>query len=174
MKLTQELLKEWFEYKSDTGELVWKIQRRGRGQKGSILGTQTLNYRPQERYKRCGLLNKHYGLHQIVFMWHYGRIPKIIDHIDRDTTNNRIENLREATSSLNNRNRNTYGNSNHKGVYLYTRNGKWAAQIVKPDGTLQPLGRYETEVEADAMYKAAFDLYYTVDYQEREATQDSA
>ena len=40
--------------------------------------------------------------HHAVWAWHHGRFPTQIDHIDGDSLNNRIGNLREVTPSENN------------------------------------------------------------------------
>lgn len=64
------------------------------------------------KYYRCGKYfanssKKHNRrLHRTVWEYHNGKIPKgcIVDHIDRDSDNNQIENLRLATYSMNNRN----------------------------------------------------------------------
>ena len=40
-------------------------------------------------------------LHHMVWVMVYGRFPKVIDHINGDKTDNRIENLREVTPSDN-------------------------------------------------------------------------
>ena len=58
-----------------------------------------------ERYYR----NAHYkphSLHRAVWEYHNGKIPEgmVIDHIDRNTDNNQIENLRCVTLSENARN----------------------------------------------------------------------
>ena len=50
----------------------------------------------------------HVPVHQLVFRLKYGRPPKhgrVIDHIDRDRTNNAASNLREACHQLNAQNR---------------------------------------------------------------------
>jgi hypothetical protein len=49
----------------------------------------------------------------------HGWVPEIIDHIDRDKGNNRVENLREATSSLNTQNSGTWrsNTSGYKNIY---------------------------------------------------------
>lgn len=62
------------------------------------------------KYYLCGAYfqnsDKKLRLHREVWKYHNGKIPKgcVIDHIDRDVSNNQIENLRLATYSMNNRN----------------------------------------------------------------------
>ena len=43
-------------------------------------------------------------LHHMVWVMVYGRFPKVIDHINGDKTDNRIENLREVSASDNSKN----------------------------------------------------------------------
>ena len=44
-------------------------------------------------------------LHQVVWVLNHGRLPRMIDHINGDGRDNRIENLREVSYSENNCNR---------------------------------------------------------------------
>lgn len=71
-------------------------------------------------------------VHQAVFAIHHGRIPAVIDHVDRNPANNRIENLREVSHSENSLNvgasrRNTSG---IRGLYFDRRDGKWYGQTM--------------------------------------------
>ena len=45
------------------------------------------------------------ALHQIVWILYYGKWPTLIDHINGDKTDNRLENLREVSYSENNKNK---------------------------------------------------------------------
>lgn len=58
-----------------------------------------------ERYYR-NAQHKPHSLHRAVWEYHYGIIPNgmVIDHIDRNTDNNQIENLRCVTQGENNLN----------------------------------------------------------------------
>ena len=58
-------------------------------------------------------------VHRIVYMMHYGHVPSMLDHIDRDPKNNSIENLRPADKSLNSQNRGAQKNTKHglRGIY---------------------------------------------------------
>jgi hypothetical protein len=117
MKLreTPKVLKEIkrrFDYNAETGELIYKIKTTKRGI-GDVAGCR------QGRYMRVGILGLSYPVHRIVWALHYGEFaPQIIDHIDGDSFNNRVENLRLTDVYLNGLNRhrpspiNTYGFKN--------------------------------------------------------------
>ena len=70
----------------------------------------------------------------------------IVDHIDRNRLNNKLENLRWVTSSENSTNRNLHSNntSGHEGIGHRRRRGldKWRARIMKNDETIEKLFPY--------------------------------
>ena len=71
----------------------------------------------------------------------------MVDHIDRNPTNNNISNLRMATSSENQQN-------TSRGDYRYHKRDKiWEARITL-NGKRKYLGRFNTEEEARAAYLA--------------------
>ena len=49
-----------------------------------------------QRYFKCSIAKKNTYLHRMVWTYHNGNIPNglVIDHIDRNKSNNQIENLR--------------------------------------------------------------------------------
>lgn len=99
--------------------------------------------------------------HQVVFLMFNGYLPKMIDHVNGVTTDNRVENLRVATPSLNGANRKTnYNNkSGYKGVYFNKGVGKWISSIRK-DGKLTHLGCFNSPEDAHKAYCDAADKLY--------------
>ena len=78
------------------------------------------------------IYNKGYLAHRVIFCLFYGRWPTTeIDHIDGDPCNNRIENLREVSSSDNSKNmkRMSHNRSGVTGVYYELYTDKWCASI---------------------------------------------
>lgn len=100
-------------------------------------------------------------LHRAVIEKHMGDIPPgmVIDHIDGDSLNNRLGNLRvcrQAENLRNNKGRLT-ARSKFKGVYP-TASGRWSAQFTY-SGTRVCLGTFNTEAEAaDAYDEAVADV----------------
>jgi hypothetical protein len=80
----------------------------------------------------------------------------IVDHIDRDITNNHISNLRLANKSQNAQNT----KRQHKGYRWHNNAKAWQARI-KLNGKEINLGFFNTEDEAHAAYLAAKVIYHT-------------
>ncbi len=119
---SQETLKKLFAYHITKGGLVWKKPPRGfrikpnRNVGYSIL---TIGYR---RFK----------VHTLVWIWHYGDVPKglMVDHRDRVKSNNRIGNLRLATRSQNTSNKENKPNSSGvKGITWDCKRLLWLCRI---------------------------------------------
>ncbi len=82
-----------------------------------------------------------------------------IDHVNGDPRDNRLDNLRDVTSSVNQQNRRGPQSNNTSGFRGVTRTGtaarQWRAQIKVPGGKVTALGCYETPEEASDVYEAA-------------------
>lgn len=67
---------------------------------------------------------------QRAWLKHYGFLPDCeIDHIDRDPSNNSIENLRLCSRSQNNQNRRGWGFSGEKNVTFMKSTNKWQIKV---------------------------------------------
>ena len=103
-----------------------------------------------------------YQASRLAWLFVYGEWPEnLIDHVNSDTDDNRITNLRDATFSQNGGNMRTphRNTSGFKGVSWSERRKKWAAQI-GARGRYYNLGSFNTAEEAyDAYCKAAARLH---------------
>lgn len=94
MPIAQDRLHELFEYKD--GRLYRKKRMSQNTRVGDLVGSIG-----NHGYLTVCIKNTRYLVHRLVFAMHHGYMPKNVDHIDGDRTNNRIENLREASDSEN-------------------------------------------------------------------------
>lgn len=100
-------------------------------------------------YVRVRYAGKSIAAHRIIFFMHYGYLPRCIDHINGIRTDNRIENLREATHKQNAQNRKKAKNntSGVKGVSWCKRSERWRA-VVQNDGKYINLGYFKNFCDA--------------------------
>ena len=94
---------------------------------------------------------KMFKIHRLVGIYFIENINnyKEIDHINRNSLDNRVENLRWATRSQNTANRVKFKNSSsiYKGVSFYKPSNKWCSRI-RIDYKTTSLGYFNTEIEA--------------------------
>lgn len=90
---------------------------------GSALGSKS-----KRGYMVHSFHGKPWSVHQFVWLWHYGKLPKMLDHINGDKLDNRIENLREVTHTEQNRNR-KLSTTGTAGISYHTKAQKWRARI---------------------------------------------
>lgn len=157
--VTQERVREVFDYDPATGDLIYRRNRGGNRSKGEIAGF--ICKRPLRRgggYRLIGFNGREYGAHHLVWVWHHGFYPRShLDHINLVRDDNRIENLRECTQAQNMANRNLQANntSGFKGVTKAKTQGKWLAYVGR-----RHLGTFDTPEAAHEAHKnAALALY---------------
>lgn len=129
-ELTQERLKSLLNYNPETGEFTWLVG--GRGCKaGEIAGYPKCD-RGGKIYTYIGIDGKYYYAHRLAWLYIYGEWPKDqLDHIDQDSLNNRLSNLRDVTHSENHKNQKIPKNNSSGvlGVTFHNKAQKWVASI---------------------------------------------
>jgi hypothetical protein len=150
-------LHELFEYRD--GDLYWKklsssLSRTKVGKKAGMVGTRG--------YWRIKVDNKTYMAHRLIYAMHNdGECPNFIDHIDNNTSNNRIENLRTATNKQNALNAKNYSTnkSTAKNVSWCVDRQKWRVYL-SVYGKRKFFGSYDDLELADLVAIEARDKYH--------------
>jgi len=149
--LTAEQLRELLEYRA--GELVWLVPRTNNKVKiGDVAGSLH-----RDGYVYISINRRLYLRSRLVWLWHHGSWPtNCIDHINRVTDDDRIENLRDVTNQQNR------FNTGARGYYWHKPTQKWLARI-RVNGKSIHIGYYDTKEEARAAYLAAKAIYHVID-----------
>jgi hypothetical protein len=89
------------------------------------------NTRGNKKYSSVCVKKERYPLHRVIWKIVNGVDPDVIDHVDGDTLNNCIDNLRSVSFSENLKNKKLYGNNKTgtHGIYFIKKLNKWSAEI---------------------------------------------
>lgn len=158
--LDPEVILAWmrrsFNVDADRGSIVWRSPPSNHPRLlGLPAGSGRKNKSGKEyiHIKRDGVALKRSWL---IFLWSNGRWPKeCVDHIDGNSLNDRLENLREATVT-----QNSWNHTHRKrrinlpmGVRLLRGSGRFQARIAC-NKKMFHLGAFDTPAEARAAYLA--------------------
>jgi hypothetical protein len=152
-ELTFERANELLRYDAMTGKLFWKVNRGGTAKAGDEAGCKW--ERKHLIYRKIAIDGKHYLAHRICWLLYYGNMPKYaIDHIDGNGLNNKIENMRDVSTSGNQRNQRMQSNntSGVTGVFWHKQTEKWQA-LVRVNGKQKYLGLFTDITEAEKVVK---------------------
>lgn len=149
------LLNEMFSYCTETGTLLWNTRPIHHFTNESKMNMFNNMYAGKpvgatyaSGYKYFDIKDERYLVHRIIWKLHSGVDPVgIIDHIDNDKTNNRIENLRDVDYAANGQNRTHTRNTSGEVGVNFTKSGKWKATITIKNNTIS-LGVFDTISEA--------------------------
>lgn len=161
-----DFIYECFEYDPTDGRLYWKERPPYHFSKLSAM--KTVNTRSAG--KEVGTPNgkgyltvrltykgkvKNYLVHRIIWkMFNYDPCDLLIDHINGNILDNRLENLRACTSSQNLGNMHKVKRNGLQGAFYLKDRGKWRSAI-KVEGVTHYLGTFNSEMDAHLAYKKA-------------------
>lgn len=147
-------LDERFLYDPDTGLLVYrqKVKAEQRGEQAGVIS--------EKGYFRVKINRRAHMVHRIAWKMHYGKDPAgVIDHVNGQTLDNRICNLREATHSQNCANSRAMEGKKVplKGV---ARVAYGYSARIRRNGKTWNIGTFKTPEEAHAAYVEAAQIVF--------------
>lgn len=149
MALTAKRLRECVDYNPATGVFTW-INASGRRTKN---GDRAGSFNRAIGYRVIGIDGVRYYEHRLAWLWMTGAWPeKDIDHKNRNKSDNRWENLREATMAQNIANIGSWrhNTSGLKGAHWSKAAQRWSSRLGK-----RHLGLFDTKEDAHAAYVKA-------------------
>lgn len=132
-----EELEKYFLYDETSPScLRWKVRKANRVKIGDVVGWRHYHKKGRYYYWRTELHNIQYNIHNLIWkLLKHEDVPEgmSINHIDNNTENNKIENLKPETQSIQVYNQNIQRNnsSGARGVQWSTTNKKWQAWVVE-------------------------------------------
>jgi hypothetical protein len=150
--LTREYLLQRFHYDRENGQLIWKTHsKRHQFLIGKIAGATSKKKTDRTPYRKVTLFNYPYPLHRLIWVIEHNEQPEMIDHIDGDGLNNRIENLRSVTNRINQQNGHTHREGRLPGARWNKNNNNWRSWITIKGKRIE-IGSFKTEQEAHQAY----------------------
>jgi len=147
--MTPEEVKQIFLYKD--GKLLWNINT-AKTKKGTVAGSNSRGY-IEIKYKQ-----KRYLAHRLIWCYEHGKWPSaMIDHIDGNRSNNKIQNLRDVSNAVNQHNHHSIRPDNKTGVrgVIYRQSTNRYLVQIRMFGKNKYVGSYKTLEEATMARKQA-------------------
>jgi len=159
-ELTQQYVREIFNYDPETGILTWKVKKSRNVNIGDAAGCEFKN-RSGKRYLRVSINDKLYFTHRIAWLHFNGALHHEIDHIDGNGLNNKLNNLRDVPRLDNSKNqrKSTRNKSGIVGVCWDRTYNKWRAYI-RVNGVLHSIGQFKSLFDAVCARKSSELEYY--------------
>jgi hypothetical protein len=150
MTITQQILWEWFDYNPQTGDLTWAKRPATRVHVGDVAGA--IN---GSGYRVIEFRGKSYPAHRVIWFYMNGAWPpEMIDHINGNRADNRIDNLRAVDAKANAENQLRPQRNNKCGLMGVSKyRDKWKAQISHA-GRVIYLGLFTDPLAAHQTYVA--------------------
>lgn len=140
---------ELLRYEPETGHLFWLARERNKTRPAGEINI----------YGYCiiKVLGKRYRAHRLAWLIHFGEWPNgILDHINGNRSDNRIENLRLVSRNQHSINKSIQSNNKLgvKGVHYDKSRNKFCA-FIKLNGKNKNLGRFDNLNDAKNAYDHA-------------------
>lgn len=145
LKLTADELRLLVDYDPGTGHLLRRSKR---------VGTPYM----ENGYTRIRIDGRAYRAHRLAWLHFYGEWPsEQIDHINGARSDNRIENLRQASNAMNGQNRKgpkSHNKSGYLGVHWNKKDRSFRA-VIKANRVTHYLGSFKDPAVAYQAYLSA-------------------
>ena len=143
-------VRELFDYDAATGVFTRRVTTNNNGaRQGAVITTAN----GPGRHLITRFAGKKYYLHRLAWLYVYGRWPDhVIDHINGDPTDNRIDNLRDVLQFVNQQNQRSAHADNRHGLMGVAKNHKRFSAQLQAEGKYHYIGTYDTPEQAHAAY----------------------
>ena len=158
-------VRDLFDYDAATGTLIRKKTIRSNARSGDVVGFKR---GPGKGYLAVCINRRVYDVHRIIWLHQKSRWPSDrLDHVNGDTHDNRLENLREVTQQQNRYNsaRPFTATNPFRGVHKHSNRYR---AVIQKDGKQIRLGSFRTAEEArQARIRAEAEFYGSFSFEAR-------
>lgn len=157
--VSHKRLKEVLNFDPETGIFTWLINTGKKQKKGKEAGCIS----SISGYRVIGIDKRIYTAHRLAIFFINGIWPDHTDHINGERSDNRINNLRDVSASMNSQNQRRARVDNKTtgllGVHK-CKDSKWFYARIQVNRTVIRLGRFVTAELAHAAYLEAKRLHH--------------